>query len=60
LETFREYITEKKRKIVMQKSNVEKMLRNEQELDKVFIEEVAAELERQEKQNENSNTNDKN
>ncbi len=44
----------------MQKSNVEKMLRNEQELDKVFIEEVAAELERQEKQNENSNTNDKN
>lgn len=48
LDTFRDYITKKKRKIEIHKTNVEKLLRKEQELDKEFIEEVTAELERQE------------
>ena len=51
IEDFREYITQKKKKIDIQRSNVVKMLRKEQELDKEFIEEVAAELEKQEKEN---------
>jgi hypothetical protein len=53
MDYFREYISTKKKRIEAHKSNVEKMLMKEKDLDSVFIDQVVAELERQENEEKN-------
>ncbi len=50
MDDFRDYITTKKKQIQHNKTNVERLLRKESELDHIFIEEISKELEKQEKE----------
>ena len=52
IDKFRDYIKNKKEKIRTQKSIVEKMIREEEELDDMFISEIAQEMDKREKEEE--------
>lgn len=52
IDKFRDYIKNKKEKIRTQKTIVEKMIREEEELDDMFISEIAQEMDKREREEE--------
>ena len=52
IDKFRDYIKNKKEKIRSQKTIVEKMIREDEELDDLFISEIAQEMDKRDKQEE--------
>lgn len=52
LDKFRDYIKTKKEKIRKTKNIVEKILREEEELENMFIDEISKELDKQDKDEE--------
>ena len=57
IEYFRDYITVKKKNLQEHKSLVEDLIRREEELDNIFMEEIAKELEKQDEIKNNNNNN---
>jgi hypothetical protein len=50
IDKFRDYIKNKKDKIRIQKTIVEKMIREEEDLDDMFISEITQEMDKREKE----------
>lgn len=48
IEDFRDYISEKKKHLLLHKSKVERMLREEELLDNIFIDELSKEMDKEE------------
>lgn len=55
IDKFRDYIKNKKDKIRNQKNLLEKMIKEEEQLDDVFLDEISKELEKNEKEEEEKN-----
>jgi len=52
IDKFRDYIKNKKEKIRSQKNLIEKMIKEEEQLDEMFLDEISKELDKNEKEEE--------